>query len=110
MTDLFFLKRCGLFFRPEANGYTSEILLAGIFEKGDVAGYQCVEDPPVHVIPANDLRELIEEKAKQANELLNRITPEPECDICGGFGYIGELGGEAAADCFACNSGEPVDD
>lgn len=55
---LYLIKRHGLWFRPEANGYTSNLSEAGVFGTDDARDYLCVEG--LSVVPLDSLRKRIE--------------------------------------------------
>jgi hypothetical protein len=70
---MYFLKRHGAYFRPGAHGYTTEILAAGLFEHNKAHSYDYATDPPVIVIPANDMLSEIKDMLQRASSLAERI-------------------------------------
>lgn len=61
-----FLKRHGEYFRPDAKGYTDDILQAGLYTDEQAAKYRNVDSPPVRIIPVEQMRREAEERLYQA--------------------------------------------
>lgn len=64
---LYFIKRDGAWFRPEAHGYTGDIAEAGIFPGSDARGYLSAEGValvPVQTMKANIRKQVREHLAK----------------------------------------------
>ena len=79
-SKFYFLKRHGNYFRPEARGYTSDVLEAGIYSKEQARSYEGIDSPIVEIIPISDLRDIVVEirkkaqfDARRAGSLLNTI-------------------------------------
>jgi hypothetical protein len=72
MSNLYFLKRHGGYFRPNARGYTMDILEAGLYEHDDAMSYRDIDSPSVLIIPAKDLRDVVEGLKAEGERMIER--------------------------------------